>query len=194
MVVDFIKQLHQEALEKAWNARPAKAPKDPMPRRRQIVLASIDNALAQLTNGDTNPRRGSYQTRDNFNGVRVQLKYAQRALTIDGRDHWFVGDAATFFSKARVAVESGELDSAINDALEQKGRGKTKAKVTRLVRNGKPQVDKAPDRKPAPASDAIKAAAASDASADTPPTAKPGKYAQKYEDLLAAGTFSGSAF
>jgi hypothetical protein len=87
MAVEFIRQLHRESLEKAWNARPAK---DLMPKRRQDVLSRIDSALAQLESGETNPRRGLYQNRDNFNGVRVQLKCGQRALNIDGRDHWFV--------------------------------------------------------------------------------------------------------
>ncbi len=52
------------------------------------------------------------------------------------------------FQQGPRGCRNRELDSAINDALEQKGRGKTKAKVTRLVRNSKPQVDKAPDRNP----------------------------------------------
>jgi hypothetical protein len=185
MAVDFIKQLHQVSLEKAWNARPAKAPKDPMPKRRQNVLGSIDTALAQLKNGETNPPRGCYQTRDNFNGVRVQLKYANRPLTIDGRDHWFVEDAAMFFDKARAAVESGQLDSAINEALEAKGRGKNKSKAAPAARTSKPPLaEKIAPRKVAPPSEP---------SADQPQPAKPGKYAQKYEELLAAGTFSESA-
>ena len=94
-----------------------------MLKRRQKVLSRIDEALAQLESGEINPPRGSYQTRDNFNGVRVQLKYGQRALTIDGRDHWFVEDAASFFSSAREAVERGELDGAIIDAVEGKDKG-----------------------------------------------------------------------
>src|SRR5215210_5655183 len=100
MPVEFIKQLHQASLEKAWNARPAK---DPMLKRRKNVLSRIDVALAQLKSGEINPPRGNYQTRDHFNGVCVQLKCGQRALRIDGRDHWFVEDAATFFSLARGA-------------------------------------------------------------------------------------------
>jgi hypothetical protein len=182
MPVEFIKQLHQSSLEKAWNARPAKAPKDPMPKRRQNVLSRIDAALAQLKSGETNPPRGNYQTRDNFNGVRVQLKYGQRALVIDGRDHWFVEDAATFFSNAREAVGRGELDGAIIDALEGKDKGKNKDKGTRPAPESKsPDLGKvynlnfAPDGK---------------ASADQLHAAKPGKFAQKYEKLLAAGIFS----
>lgn len=176
MAVKFIKQLHQDALEKAWNARPAKAIKDPMAKRRQHVLSRIDEALEQLKSGDTNPPRGSYQTRDNFNGVRVQLKYGRRALTIDGRDHWFVEDAAAFFSYAREAVETGELDRAISDALESKDKGTRpapKSKPPELERVSTPDV--VPNSR---------------TSADEPHVAEPGKYAQKYEKLLAAGLFS----
>ena len=177
MTVEFIKQLHQDSLEKAWNALPAKA-KDPMPKRRQNVLSRIDVALAQLKSGETNPPRGSYQTRNILNGVRVQLKYGQRALTIDGRDHWFVEDAAMFFSKARQAVASGELDGAIIEAVE----AKDKDKDTRPASKSRPidpekfsNLDLAPDAK---------------VSADEQRTAKPGKFAQKYEKLLAAGMIS----
>ena len=73
MSVEFIKQLHQDSLEKAWNARPAKPPRDPMLKRRQNVLGGIDAALEQLKNGEIIPPRGNYQTRDKFYGVRVQL-------------------------------------------------------------------------------------------------------------------------
>ena len=177
MPVEFIKQLHQASLEKAWNARPAK---DPMLKRRQNVLSRIDVALAQLKSGEINPPRGNYQTRDNFNGVRVQLKCGQRALRIDGRDHWFVEDAATFFSYAREAVGSGQLDGAIIDAL----KGKDKDKVTGPAPESKPHdsekvsnLNVAPDRK---------------ASADELPAAEPGKFARRYEKLLAAGMFSES--
>ena len=177
MPVEFIKQLHQASLEKAWNARPAK---DPMLKRRQNVLSRIDVALAQLKSGEINPPRGNYQTRDNFNGVRVQLKCGQRALRIDGRDHWFVEDAATFFSYAREAVGSGQLDGAIINALE----GKDKDKVTGPAPESKPHdsekvsnLNVAPDRK---------------SSADELPAAEPGKFARRYEKLLAAGMFSES--
>ena len=177
MTVEFIKQLHQDSLEKAWNALPAKA-KDPMPKRRQNVLSRIDVALAQLKSGETNPPRGSYQTRNILNGVRVQLKYGQRALTIDGRDHWFVEDAAMFFSKARQAVASGELDGAIIEAVE----AKDKDKDTRPASKSRPidpekfsHLNLAPDAK---------------VSADELRAAKPGKFAQKYEKLLAAGMIS----
>ena len=179
MSVEFIKQLHQASLEKAWNARPVKAPKDPMLKRRQNVMSRIDLALEQLKSGEINPPRGSYQTRDNFNGVRVQLKCGQRALTVDGRDHWFVEDAAIFFSSAREAVESGQLDGAIIDALE--GKDKDKGKGIRPAPKSKPHLeivsglDVAPEGK---------------ASADDLPAAKPGRFAQKYEKLLAAGIMS----
>ena len=176
MAVGFIKQLHQDSLEKAWNARPAKAPKDPMPKHRQNVLDRIDGALAQLKSGENNPPRGSFQTRDNFNAVRVQLKYGQRALTIDGRDHWFVEDAATFFSKAREAVGSGELDVAINDALEAKGKGNLPARKSKPLDR-----DKVHNRNVAPDGQA---------SVDELHAAKLGKFARKYEKLLAAGIFS----
>lgn len=183
MAVEFIKQLHRDSLEKAWNARPAK---DPMPKRRQNVLDHIDGALAQLKNGETNPPRGSYQTRDNFNGVRVQLKFGQRALKIDGRDHWFVEDAASFFSAARKAVERGELDRAINDVLEGKEKGggkqKAKSKVARPAPQGKPLDLKRVYQRTMSRN--------GEASADEPPAPKPGRYSQKYEKLLAAGTFS----
>ncbi len=129
MALDFIKQMHRDSLQKAWNARPEKVPEDPMPKRRQRVLDCIDRALVQLKSGEKNPSRGSYQTRDHCNGVRVQLKYGGRALRIDGRDHWFVEDAATFFWSARAAVESGELDGAINRALRSTSSGKGKGAV-----------------------------------------------------------------
>lgn len=182
MPVEFITQLHQASLEKAWNARPAKAPKDPMPKRRENVLSRIDVALAQLKSGETNPPRGNYQTRDNFNGVRVQLKFGQRALTIDGRDHWFVEDAATFFRSARKAVASGELDGAIIDALEAKDKDKDKAKG----------IPPAPKSKPLEPQKIFNLAVApvGKASANELPAAKPGKFARKYEKLLAAGVFS----
>jgi hypothetical protein len=175
MPVEFIKQLHQASLEKAWNARPAK---DPMLKRRQNVLSRIDVALAQLKSGEINPPRGNYQTRDNFNGVRVQLKCGQRALRIDGRDHWFVEDAATFFSSAREAVERGELDGAIIDALQ----GKEKDQDTRP----------APKSKPLDPEKVVNLNVALDgkASADRLHAAKPGRFARKYEKLLAAGILS----
>ena len=104
MVVEFIKQLHQDSLEKAWNARPAKK-KDPMPERREERPEPHRRRAGAVEEGRNQPGRGAaYQTRDNFNGVRVQLKYGQRPLVIDGRDHWFVEDAATFFKSAREAV------------------------------------------------------------------------------------------
>lgn len=181
MALDFIKQMHRDSLEKAWNARPAAAPKDPMPKRRQNVLDRIDGALAQLKSGEANPTRGSYQTRDRCNGVRVQLKYGRRALRIDGRDHWFVEDAATFFRTARAAVESGELDGAINGAL----KGGSKGKRHLPARNSKPpHAEKVESRTVAPEA----AATAQDR-----PAAKPGRYAQKHEKLLAAGILSASA-
>lgn len=177
MTLDFIKQMHRDSLEKAWNARPAKAPKDPMPKRRQNVLDRIDGALAQLKSGEANPARGSYQTRDHCNGVRVQLKYGRRALCIDGRDHWFVQDAATFFRSARTAVENGELDGAINDAL--KGKSKAKAKRNPPARKSEPRE---PERV-----DTRTVAPDAEATAQDRPAAKPGRYAQKHEKLLAAG-------
>jgi hypothetical protein len=175
MPVEFIKQLHQASLEKAWNARPAR---DPMLKRRQNVMSRIDVAQAQLKNGEINPPRGSYQTRDNFNGVRVQLKCGQRALTIDGRDHWFVEDAATFFSSAREAVGSGQLDGAIVDALE--GNGKDKG------------AHPAPKSKPVAPEEVCNLDVAPDskASAEELHAAKPGKFAQRYEKLVAAGIIS----
>ena len=177
MPVEFIKQLHQASLEKAWNARPAK---DPMLKRRQNVLSRIDVALAQLKSGEINPPRGNYQTRDNFNGVRVQLKCGQRALRIDGRDHWFVEDAATFFSYAREAVGSGQLDGAIIDALE----GKDKDKVTGPAPESKPHdSEKVPNLNVVPDGKTC---------ADELPAAEPGKFARRYEKLLAAGMFSES--
>ena len=177
MPVEFIKQLHQASLEKAWNARPAK---DPMLKRRQNVLSRIDVALAQLKSGEINPPRGNYQTRDNFNGVRVQLKCGQRALRIDGRDHWFVEDAATFFSYAREAVGSGQLDGAIIDALE----GKDKDKVTGPAPESKPHdSEKVPNLNVVPDGKT---------SVDELPAAEPGKFARRYEKLLAAGMFSES--
>jgi hypothetical protein len=183
MTLDFIKQLHRDPLEKAWNARPAKVPKDPMPRRRQNVLDCIDGALAQLKSGEANPNRGSYQTRDHCNGVRVQLKYGRRALRIDGRDHWFVEEAATFFRSARAAVESGELDGAINGAL--KSRSKSKGKRNLPALKSKPPEPERVDRH----------TVAPDAEAAAParPAAKPGRYAQKHEKLLAAGILSAPA-
>ena len=179
MPVEFIKQLHQDSLEKAWNARPAK---DPMLKRRQNVQSRIDEALAQLKSGEINPPRGSYQTRDNFNGVRVQLKCGQRALRIDGRDHWFVEDAATFFSSAREAVGSGQLDGAIIDAIEGKSRSKDKGKGTPPAPKSKPvdpetvcNLDVAPE---------------GNTGAEELQAAKPGKFARRYEKLLAAGIIS----
>ena len=221
MVVEFIKQLHQDSLEKAWNARPAK---DPMPERRQNVLARIDVALAQLESGEINPARGCYQTRDNFNGVRVQLKYGQRALSIDGRDHWFVEDAATFFKSAREAVASGQLDGAINQALEARDKGKGPRPApssTRPVAKSKPvepgtasiaavtpAASAAVSRTVSPAAPAAVAPGASpvvplpaspaalpaqDSNAAEPLPARPGKFARKYEKLLAAGIISEAA-
>ena len=189
MAVEFIRQLHRESLEKAWNARPAK---DLMPKRRQDVLSRIDSALAQLESGETNPRRGLYQNRDNFNGVRVQLKCGQRALNIDGRDHWFVEDAATFFSYARHSVEAGELDGAINDAIEGKGKGKGKdagkgvGEGARPVTKRRPlDLEKASYPKVVPGGEAI---------VDQQTANKPGRYAQKYEKLLAEGIINERAF
>ena len=229
MVVEFIKQLHQDSLEKAWNARPAK---DPMPERRKNVLSRIDVALAQLKKGEINPARGCYQTRDNFNGVRVQLKYGQRPLVIDGRDHWFVEDAATFFKSAREAVASGQLDGAINDALEARDKGKgprpapsstrpapkskplepEKASIAAKPPAASPSAPAAVTAAAAPvvsraapaaapaaaspvASPAVSPAAppAQDTSAVEPATARPGKFARKYEKLLAAGIISEAA-
>ena len=181
MAFSFIKQLHRDSLEKEWKARPAKAAKDPMIRRRQNVVDRIDRALAQLMNGETNPSRGSYQTRDGCHGVRVQIRCGQRAMTIDGRDHWFVEDAATFFNNAREAVQRGELDGAINDALE--GRGKDK---------GKSRSKRSPSMPLEPQKIGNPDAAPDEASVEELRAAKPGKYAQKYEKLLAAGTFSDS--
>jgi hypothetical protein len=178
MPVEFIKQLHQNSLEKAWNARP---PKDPMPKRRENVLSRIDEALAQLKSGVTNPPRGNYQTRDNFTGVRVQLKYGQRPLTIDGRDHWFVEDAATFFNSAREAVGRGELDSAIVEAVE----AKNKDKGAHPAPKGMPL---------APAENAnCNIAPNGKAAATGLRPAKPGRFAQKYEKLVAAGLLSAPA-
>ena len=175
MAVEFLKRLHQVSLEKAWNAR---APKDPMPKRRQNVIDRIDAALAQLKRGERNPLRGNYQTRENFSGVRVQLKYGQRALVIDGRDHWFVEDAATFFSMARKAVQGGELDGAINDARDAK---KDKAgTVAAVAAEPTPAPVAAPVAAPAPATAAatvkppadIGASTSSVAEALTPPAPK----------------------
>ena len=189
MTVEFIKQLHQNALEKAWNARPAKPPVDPMLKHRKKVLSRIDAALAQLESGENNPPRGLYQTRDNFNGMRVQLKYGQRALTIDGRDHWFVEDAATFFRSAREAVGSGELDRAILDAVDRTDKVPVKeAKVKDKEKAALPV-----PRNETPALQIVaghEAAADDKASADEPCAANPGRFARKYEKLLAAGILS----
>ena len=185
MVVGFIKQLHRDSLEKEWKARPAKAAKDPMIRRRQNVVDRIDRALAQLTNGETNPPRGSYQTRDDCHGVRVQIRCGQRAMPIDGRDHWFVEDAVTFFNNAREAIQRGELDGAINDALEGKGKDKGKSRGKRS-----PPARKSTALEPQKVDN--RDAAHDEASAAELRAAKPGKYAQKYEKLLAAGTFGDS--
>ena len=217
MRVEFIKQLHRDSLEKAWNARPAK---DPMLKRRQKVLDRIDAALAQLKRGETNPPRGDYQTREKFDGVRVQLKYGQRALTIDGRDHWFVEDAATFFSSAREAVEKGELDGAISNVFEAGNKAREEARE-----RGRDTADNMADAKADAETDAeIEVKATADAEADAEPmlapaappseplhaddvaaveaepegtasaderqAAKPGKFARKYEKMLAAGMFS----
>lgn len=181
--MDFIKQMHRESLEKAWNARPAKVPKDPMPKRRQSVLNHIDGALAQLKSGEANPSRGSYQTRDHCNGVRVQLKYGRRALRIDGRDHWFVEDASTFFRTARAAVESGELDGAINGAL----KGGTSGKGRRNLpgRKSKPPEPQRVD------SQAV--APHPEVTAQDRPAVTPGRYVQKHQKLLAAGILSAPA-
>ena len=185
MAVKFIKQLHQESLEKAWNARPAKAAKDPMPKRRQNVLGRIDTALAQLKNGDTNPPRGSYQTRENFTGVRVQLKYGQRALTIDGRDHWFVEDAATTSERpARLLEEANWTVSSMTRlrARQGKGKGKAKAKGNLAAPKSKPlDPEKVYNRD---------AAREDEANADEQHAAKPGRFAQRYEKMLAASKFS----
>jgi hypothetical protein len=183
MTLDFIKQMHRASLEKAWNARPAKVRKDPMPKRRQNVLDHIDGALAQLKSGEANPSGGSYQTRDHCNGVRVQLKYGRRPLRIDGRDHWFVEDAATFFRSARAAVENGELDGAINGAL----KGKSKAKGQR---NLSPRKSKRPEPETV---DTHTVAPDVKAPVQDPPAAKSGRYAQKHEKLLAAGILSAPA-
>jgi hypothetical protein len=181
MALDFIKQMHRDSLEKAWNARPAKVPKDPMPKRRQNVLNRIDGALAQLESGEANPSRGIYRSRDHFKGVRVQLKYGRRALRIDGRDHWFVEDAATFFRSARAAVESGELDDAINGALKSRSKGKRNLPA----RKSKP---------PEPGRvDSHTVAPDAEVTAPDRPAAKPGRYAQKHEKLLAAGILSAPA-
>jgi hypothetical protein len=187
MAVEFVRQLHQESLEKAWNARPAK---DPMPKHRQDVLSRIDSALAQLKGGVINPRRGLYQTRDNFNGVRVQLKCGRRSLNIDGRDHWFVEDAATFFSYARHSVENGELDCAINDAIEGKGKGKGKVKDTGDARakGARPvsrrrtlDLERAYHPEVVPGGETV---------VDQQSAPTPGRYAQRYEKLLAEGIIS----
>ena len=130
MAFDFIKQLHQTTLEKAWNARPARPAKDPMPKRRQAVVDRINHALKQLREGEAKPPRGLYQTKEGVAAVRVTLKYGQRPLVIDGRDHWFVEDAAKFFSNAKRAAERGELDSAINAALEGKAGGQRRQRST----------------------------------------------------------------
>ena len=189
MTVEFIKQLHQNALEKAWNARPAKPPVDPMLKHRKKVLSRIDAALAQLESGENNPPRGLYQTRDNFNGMRVQLKYGQRALTIDGRDHWFVEDAATFFRSAREAVGSGELDGAINDAVDRKD----KVPVKEVKEKDKAKAALPVPRNEPPALQIVaghEAVVDDKASADEPRAANPGRFARKYEKLLAAGILS----
>ena len=207
MTIDFIKQLHQNSLEKAWNARPAKPVRDPMLKRREKVMSRIDAALAQLESGEINPPRGIYQTRENFNGMRVQLKYGQRALTIDGRDHWFVEDAATFFRSAREAVGNGELDGAINDVVESKDKAKeqdtppaAKSKPPGLEKVRTPEV--APHRnagadeprlaKPLALEKAgiLEVAADDKASGDQAHAARSGRFAQKYEKLLAAGILS----
>ena len=185
MALDFIKQMHRDPLEKAWNARPVKVPKDPMPKRRQNVLDRIDSALAQLKSGEANPSRGSYQTRDHCNGVRVQLKYGQRALRINSRDDWFVEDAAAFFRSARAAVQSGELDGAINGALKSRSKAKAKGKRNIPALKSKPPE---PERV-----DSHTVAADAEATAQNRPAAKPGRYAQKHEKLLAAGILSASA-
>jgi hypothetical protein len=183
MALDFIKQMHRDSLEKAWNARPAKVPKDPMPKRRQKVLACIESALAQLESGEANPIGGSYQTRDHCNGVRVQLKYGRRPLRIDGRDHWFVEDAATFFRGARAAVEIGELDAAINGALKSRSKGKAKRNLP--ARKSKaPEPEKVESHTTPPDTEVT---------AQDRPAAKPGRYAQKREKLLAAGIISAPA-
>ncbi|HEU4877635.1 MAG TPA: hypothetical protein VFT07_07315 [Sphingomicrobium sp.] len=189
MTVEFIKQLHQNALEKAWNARPAKPPVDPMLKHRKKVLSRIDAALAQLESGENNPPRGLYQTRDNFNGMRVQLKYGQRALTIDGRDHWFVEDAATFFRSAREAVGSGELDRAILDAVDRTD----KVPVKEAKEKDKEKAALPVPRNEPPALQIVtghEAAVDDKASADEPRAANPGRFARKYEKLLAAGILS----
>jgi hypothetical protein len=189
MTIEFIKQLHQNALEKAWNARPAKPPVDPMLKHRKKVLGRIDAALAQLESGENNPPRGLYQTRDNFNGMRVQLKYGQRALTIDGRDHWFVEDAATFFRSAREAVGSGELDRAILDAVDRTD----KVPVKEVKEKDKAKAALPVPRNEPPALQIVaghEAAADDKASADEPCAANPGRFARKYEKLLAAGILS----
>ncbi len=121
MAFDFLKELHQNALERAWNTRPDKPKKDPMPARREKVIAGIDKALQQLKANEANPKRGFYQTKDGVEAVRVQVKYGAKPLAVSGRNAWFVPDAAVFFNKMKAAAKAGELDSAINEAAERKG-------------------------------------------------------------------------
>ena len=122
MALDFLKH-HSTDLERAYTAKPAKPPKDPMPGKRQKVIDGILKALGHLKAGEMAPKRGWYAGKEGVDGVRVQLKSGNKPLVIDGRDHWYVPDATKFYNDAQKAVFQGQLDDAINAA----GKGGAKA-------------------------------------------------------------------
>lgn len=109
MSLDFLKA-HDAKLEKAFTERPAS---DPTPKRREKVIARIDEALAQLKRGESKPKNGLYKTKDGVDGVEVTLKLGSRRLVLDRRDSWFVPDATKFYNDAKKAAQAGDLDDAI---------------------------------------------------------------------------------
>ena len=115
MALDFLK-LADSKLAKEYSGKP---PKDPMPKRREKLVAGINRALAQLQLAEEDsPSRGWYSTKNSV--TRATLRLGSRPLIVDGRSEFFVprNRAAEFYEQARASAEKGELDNAIRAVAE----------------------------------------------------------------------------
>jgi len=117
MALSFTK-MHSDKLEQEFKKKPEK---DVMPAKRKQIGEGIDRTLAQLKDGEVNPKRGWYKSKDGAEGIRTTLKLGNKTMTVDGRDHWFVDDATAFYKAAKEDLEAGKLDEAIKATMENSG-------------------------------------------------------------------------
>ena len=112
--MDFLK-LADPALAKQYSARP-KA--DPTPKRRAKVIEGIDRTIQQLRANEEAPKRGWYSSRADI--VKAKVKHGNRDISINGATEFFIPKerAVDFYTGVKQSVRAGQLDKAINAAVE----------------------------------------------------------------------------